>query len=150
MAIPVSAAKLTEHGLHVSFNEERSAYEGLPEEWKHVNQQFGVPLSQVPRVAVEAYAERIPALLVMMRRELEKGNGRDQVGIFRLAPDADDCKAAKTEMNRGDFRSGTADVNVIANLIKVFFRDMDEGLLNAVPERTIYRVADMPFSAVSL
>jgi hypothetical protein len=33
--------------LHVSYNEERAAYEGLPEEWKHINQQFGVPLSQV-------------------------------------------------------------------------------------------------------
>lgn len=38
---------LTEHALHVSYNEERAAYEGLPEEWKHINQQFGVPLSQV-------------------------------------------------------------------------------------------------------
>ena len=91
-----------------------------------MNQQFGLPLSQVPRCHVEGYAERIPALLVMMRRELEKGHGRDQVGIFRLAPDADDCKTAKEEMNRGDFH-GVQDVNIVANLIKVFFRDMDVG-----------------------
>ena len=114
----VSAATLTEHGLHVSFNEERARFEGLPEEWKHINKQFGLPLDKVPRTVVPGYKERIPSLLVMMKRELEKGGGRNQEGIFRLAPNTEDCSMTKNEMNNGEFE-GVDDVNVIANLIKV-------------------------------
>jgi len=33
--------------MHVTYNEERACYEGLPEEWAHINQQFGIPLAQV-------------------------------------------------------------------------------------------------------
>jgi hypothetical protein len=40
------------------------------------------------------------------------------VGIFRLAPDAEDCKLVKQQINSGEFHT-TSDVNVIANLIKV-------------------------------
>ena len=40
------------------------------------------------------------------------------MGIFRLAPDAEDCAAAKKQMNAGTFE-GASDVNVVANLIKV-------------------------------
>ena len=116
----VSAATLTEHGLHVSFNEERACFEGLPEEWKHINKQFGLPLDKVPRTVVPGYKERIPSLLVMMKREFEKGGGRNQEGIFRLAPNAEDCSMTKSEMNNGEFE-GVDDVNVIANLIKVSF-----------------------------
>jgi hypothetical protein len=41
-----------------------------------------------------------------------------KVGIFRLAPDADDCAHSKKQINSGEF-SKTSDVNVIANLVKV-------------------------------
>ena len=60
------------------------------------------------------------SLLVMMKREFEKGGGRNQEGIFRLAPNAEDCSMTKSEMNNGEFE-GVDDVNVIANLIKVSF-----------------------------
>mmetsp|Transcript_19711 Transcript_19711/g.23453 ORF Transcript_19711/g.23453 Transcript_19711/m.23453 type:complete len:429 (-) Transcript_19711:297-1583(-) len=140
------AGSLSEHALHVSYNEERAAYEGLPEEWKHINQQFGVPLSQVPKSVVEGYVERIPSVLLMMERFLKAHNGRDQVGIFRLAPDAEDCAFAKKQINAGEFKT-TSDVNVIANLIKVWFRDMPVGLYNDIPNETIYKVAEMPYDA---
>jgi hypothetical protein len=140
------AGNLSEHSLHVSYNEETAAYEGLPEEWKHINQQFGVPLSQVPKSVVEGYVERIPSVLLMMERFLKKHNGRDQVGIFRLAPDAEDCAWVKKQINAGEFKT-TSDVNVIANLIKVWFRDMPVGLYNDITNETIYKIAEMPYDA---
>lgn len=83
-----------------------------------MNQQFGVPLAQLPRVTVDGYTERIPAVLQMLKRYLEAGNARESVGIFRLAPDAEDCARAKKEINCGNF-TGCDDVNIVANLIKV-------------------------------
>ena len=45
-------------------------------------------------------------------------NPKPQVGIFRLAPDRDDCDFVKDQINSGTFEH-VEDVNVIANLIKV-------------------------------
>jgi len=42
-----TGASLANHAMHVTYNEERACYEGLPEEWAHINQQFGIPLAQV-------------------------------------------------------------------------------------------------------
>jgi hypothetical protein len=67
---------------------------------------------------VPGYTERIPSVLLMMERFLKAHNGRDQVGIFRLAPDAEDCAFVKKQINAGEFKT-IDDVNVIANLIKV-------------------------------
>jgi hypothetical protein len=140
---------LMEHSLHVSYDEERACYEGLPPEWKHINQQFGVPLSQVPKSRVPGYDERIPSVLLMMQRLLVAKNGRDQVGIFRLAPDAEDCKFAKAQINSGEFKD-VSDVNVIANLIKVWFREMPIALFSDVPKETIYRIAEKPYDAAAV
>lgn len=135
------------HQVHVSYNEHRAAYEGLPDEWQHMNQQFGVAYPSMPKSDVEGYDERIPSVLVMMKRYLSENNARDQVGIFRLAPDKDDCNFVKEQINSGKFEK-CSDVNIVANLIKVWFRDMPSGLYNTIDDQTIYRVADMQVEAV--
>lgn len=131
------------HQVHVSYNEYRAAYEGLPDEWQHMNQQFGVEYPKMPKSEVEGYDERIPSVLVMMKRYLMEHNARDQVGIFRLAPDKDDCNYVKEQINSGQFEK-CDDVNIVANLVKVWFRDMPAGLFNSIPEPMIFRIADMP------
>lgn len=131
------------HQVHVSYNEYRAAYEGLPDEWMHMNQQFGVEYPNMPKSDVEGYGERIPSVLVMMKRYLMENHARDQVGIFRLAPDKDDCNFVKEQINSGKFEK-CDDVNIVANLIKVWFRDMPAGLFNSIPEPMIFRIADMP------
>ena len=40
------------------------------------------------------------------------------MGIFRLAPSKDDCALVKKQIDEGTYE-GDADVNVVANLIKV-------------------------------
>jgi len=77
----------------------------------------------------------------MMKRELLQGDGQNVEGIFRLAPDKDDCNWVKKQINSGEFEGG-CDVNVLANLIKVWFRDMPDSLYNNISESVIYQVAD--------
>ena len=131
-------------GIHVTYNEEIARYEGLPDgaEWKIMNKQFGIPLGAVPKRTVEGYEERIPAVLEMMRKYLLENDGVNVVGIFRLAPDRDDCLWAKQQINEGEF-SGCSDVNIIANLIKVFFRELPVSLFDVFEDSEICKVADM-------
>jgi len=72
---------------------------------------------------VAGYEERVPAVLEMMKNYLIEHEGLEVVGIFRLAPDKDDCLWAKQQINEGEF-NGCGDVNIVANLIKVFFREL--------------------------
>jgi hypothetical protein len=62
----------------VTWDAERLRFEGLPPDLagtQGVHKMFGVPLAQVPRVAVPGYAVRLPAVLVALRRELLRANG---------------------------------------------------------------------------
>jgi hypothetical protein len=131
-------------GIHVVYNEELAHYEGLPSgaEWKVMNKQFGIPIGAVPKRTVEGYEERVPAVLEMMRNYLVSNEGHDVVGIFRLAPDRDDCLWAKQQINEGEF-NGCGDVNIIANLIKVFFRELPVSLLDRFDDAQICKVAEM-------
>ena len=101
--------------------------------------QFAVPLAALPRTSVRAYEGRIPAVLVMMRKYLIKHGGLDVVGIFRLAPEKDECDQVKKEINSGCFE-GCRDVNVMSNLIKVWFREMPPNLLDAVEQEQIVKI----------
>ena len=55
-----------------------------------------------------------------------------QEGIFRLAPDQDACARTKEQLNTNTFES-CSDINIIANLMKVWFREIPEHLLDEVP-----------------
>ena len=47
------------------------------------------------------------------------------MGVFRLAPDKEECDSVKRQLNMNTF-SECEDVNCIANLIKVWFRDLPQ------------------------
>jgi hypothetical protein len=132
------------NAVHITYNELNARYEGLPDgsEWKVMNKQFGIPLGAVPKRTVEQYEERIPAVLEMMKNYLLQNDGANVVGIFRLAPDRDDCLWVKQQINEGEF-NGCADVNIIANLIKVFFRELPVSLYDCIAERDIVHMSEM-------
>ncbi|KDO30946.1 hypothetical protein SPRG_04134 [Saprolegnia parasitica CBS 223.65] len=125
--------------VHVTFNAELARYEGLPTAWRSLNKQFGLPIDAVPKRKVDGYDAKIPAVLQMMREYLVQNGGLETEGIFRLAPDKEACSAVKEAMNNGVF-AGCNDVHIIANLIKVWFRELPESLLNVIPEKRIYQV----------
>eukprot|EP00501_MAST-03F_sp_TOSAG23-6_P000220 GSMAST32.ASY1.ANO1.225.1 assembled CDS len=111
------------------------------------NCQFGLPLSAYPSTKVTGYTRPIPffnnkCILLMLSRLLINSGGLNGEGIFRLAPDKNERNKSIEQINRGTFRGGDGDVNLYANLIKVWFRDLPNGILNAIDEKTIEMVAD--------
>lgn len=67
-----------------------------------------------------------------MRTYLERCNGFQTVGIFRKAPNADECDRIKVQLDKGDWMIPQGcDVQVMANLIKVWFRDLPIPILEA-------------------
>jgi|SaaInlStandDraft_6_1057023.scaffolds.fasta_scaffold24786_2 hypothetical protein len=91
---------------------------------------FGVPLSTLPYTVVDGMI--IPTILETLKSVLITRGGLESEGIFRLAPDPDELRLRKSELNRGLFRD-VNDINVVAHLIKVWFREMEEPVLNSLP-----------------
>eukprot|EP00941_MAST-03F_sp_MAST-3F-sp1_P005204 g5204.t1 len=140
---PISKPYDLQHVSAVRFDPEWCCFVNVPIGMEEqFNRQFGVPLHQVPTTVVEGYEKPIPSILVMLSRLLINGGGLDCEGIFRLAPDKQARNIAIEAINRGTFRGGDGDVNTYANLIKVFFRDLPEGLLNIVSDEEILQVAE--------
>jgi len=136
------------HTSHVEFDPVTGAYifhGKTPEGFKQMaNQQFGVPPKNLARVNVidpttgDNYNTKIPVLLIQLKQRLLDLGGLQEKGIFRLAPDANECSQIKDKMNQGDeWIDLQVDVNVIANLLKVWFRDLPCPLLNCVETRVI-------------
>jgi len=136
------------HTSHVEFDPVTGAYifhGKTPEGFKQMaNQQFGVPPRNLARVNVtdpctgESYPSKIPVLLIQLKQRLLDLGGLEEKGIFRLAPDANECKQIKNYINEGtEWQEMDVDVNVIANLLKVWFRDLPIPLLNCVESRVI-------------
>jgi len=84
----------------------------------------------------------IPAILVSMKRSLVEYGGLNQEGIFRLAGEQTEIKRLKEIMNKKEFTSSN-DVNTIASLIKIWFREMPIPILNSLPTESIFYSSDM-------
>jgi hypothetical protein len=135
--------------VHVRYDYETCGFIGLPEgqEWLDINKQFGVAIKGIPKVKVDGYVASIPAILVMLKKQLFANNAPESVGIFRIAPDGDDVACCRRDLDEGCFKitnSYASDVNVLANLIKVFFRSMPANLFNLVEldEMKMQRIID--------
>merc|ERR1719233_624002 len=64
--------------------------------------------------------------------------GYKAVGIFRLAPAGKNNDTVKELINTGgDWKSQVNDVNLCANLIKVWFRDLPVPILNQIEKKVI-------------
>lgn len=135
----ISLPYQTKQEMHITYNEKYARYEGFPAAWSGINQQFGVPLEVVPKRRVSPYSARIPAVLEMMKQYLIENGGLEIEGIFRLAPDKDECQEVKQQINSGSFLD-CEDLNILANLIKVWFRELPTGLFNSFTEKQILRV----------
>ena len=116
-------------------------FDGCPPEWANLNLQFSVDYDLLEKVHVDGYAARIPAVLEMLKAHFVKDRGIDVVGIFRLAPDKEKCQFVMDQINAGTFES-CDDVNIIANLIKIFFRNLPQQICSHIPERILYKIAD--------
>jgi hypothetical protein len=85
---------------------------------------------------VDGYASRIPSILLQMKKYLLENGGLQSEGIFRIAPDNDACTAVKRQFEESRFEK-CDDINIIANLIKVYFREMPVKLLQSANPKSI-------------
>lgn len=132
------------HRIHIRYNFQHARFEGLPETdpaWpsEEFNQQFGVSFKNIPRSKVEGYDERIPAVLVMLRDVFFKMKGFQMPHIFRESPNKSDRDEAIYQINNGTF-NGCQDVRIIADLIKVWFRQLPIAILHQLTPEVMDRV----------
>ena len=133
--------------VRVLYDPATGSYTGLPQEWlQELNRQFGVAPKTLPGIKLDKYNAKVPKVLVTLASSIKSNNGWKQVGIFRLAPNATESTKKKNEINTNgklviDNNSKT-DVNVYANLIKVWFRDLPQPILNCVDPTRVELVAN--------
>ncbi|KAL6080091.1 Rho GTPase-activating protein gacA, variant 2 [Balamuthia mandrillaris] len=104
---------------------------------------FGVLPEDLPQTNDEGLT--VPTVLVQMKDYLLANGGLKQEGIFRLAPDEIETLKCKKQLNQegGAFLSSSSvDINIIANLIKVWFRELPEQLLNDISAEQFAKLDD--------
>lgn len=85
---------------------------------------------------------QVPSILVAMKRSLIEYGGLKQEGIFRLAGEQTEIKRIKEIMNKKEFTQNN-DINSIASLIKIWFRELPTPILNCVPPEAIFNSGDI-------
>eukprot|EP01138_Halocafeteria_seosinensis_P004204 gb/GECG01004299.1/.p1 GENE.gb/GECG01004299.1/~~gb/GECG01004299.1/.p1 ORF type:complete len:509 (+),score=86.84 gb/GECG01004299.1/:1-1527(+) len=126
-----------EHIHRVCYDFDKARFVGLPEGWEKEVSQFGTDWKTCPKKMVEGYG-KIPAVLEVLRAEFLEKEGYKCEGIFRLASDKRQAVEIKRQLDSGSFDGrGTVDPYVAADLIKVWFRDQPEPLLNSLSESVI-------------
>ena len=129
------------------YNPDLVRYEGIDASSLSVNQQFGVPFSTVPKIVVDGYTHRIPAILVLLWKNVLKSEGEKAVGIFRLAADKVVMEVLKRQLNTGQYTGEIIEENVAATMIKIWFRELPTNILNIVDKSLLDRVAGMGTAA---
>lgn len=101
---------------------------------------FGVDPATLEMESDAGY--QVPTILVAMKRSLIEYGAIKQEGIFRLAGEQTEIKRIKEVMNKKEFVSSN-DVNTIASLLKIWFRELPMPILNCVPPEAIFHSNDV-------
>ncbi|KAH3759445.1 hypothetical protein Pelo_8744 [Pelomyxa schiedti] len=92
---------------------------------------FGVTPSLLPQGKEDDL--KVPQILVDLKAALINNQGLQKVNIFLQAGDAAELKRLQELANRGEFSPKLPhNPHVIANLIKVWFRTLPQGLMNSI------------------
>ena len=138
---PTSSVTHVSRQHHSTWDASTKKFVGLPAGWAELlQQQFGISPQQCECIDLRPkYKSKIPLVLIELQSQLHTNNGYIQEGIFRLAPDATESIRVKQLLNTGTFNQQltTTDMNVIANLIKVWYRDLPCKIFDTLPDRTV-------------
>jgi len=93
---------------------------------------FGIDPSSLDQTDDNGY--RIPTILMNMKNNLVEKGGINSEGIFRLAGEQTEIRRLKDNLNNKTSDIPTNDVNAIASLIKIWFRDLPVPILNTLPQ----------------
>ena len=89
------------------------------------------------------YKSPIPNILIKLREELFVNDGHLIEGIFRKAPNGAECRKIEDELNNGKFLQinfSEIDCVLIANLIKIWFRQLPQPILQSIDSSKIEKV----------
>lgn len=84
---------------------------------------------------------RVPTLLVTLKKIILT-SGLESEGIFRVAGDAAEINELKERFNKNAFDGAYRDVNTVASLLKIWFRELPSPVLNAIPKASIFNATD--------
>ncbi|KAL0483358.1 hypothetical protein AKO1_014645 [Acrasis kona] len=106
--------------------------------------QYGTSLKDVEMTYVDGIG-MVPKVLVLLKHLLIKHKAYESQGIFRLNGNDVEVKRIKNEINMDNFND-IEDVNVndVANLIKIWFRELPSGILDEIPHQ---KLIDMNITA---
>lgn len=99
--------------------------------------KFGVSIETLESRLVPGYASGIPAILCEMKEFLLANGALTQVGVFRLAPNQSEVSVVREQLESGSFEF-CEDINVIAALVKNWFRECPDKILKNIPTDLLY------------
>jgi len=109
-----------------------------------VGKQFGMSIADLKCTSCEAYGT-VPSVLLFLAGQLKEHAGLQKEGIFRVSGQKTKVAAARTALDSGDVAQALSnmDANVAANLIKLWFRELQpQALLNCLAEAQMVPAAN--------
>lgn len=100
---------------------------------------FGVPVSDLE--CINEKGVMIPSVLVTLKNYLYNNGGLMKEGIFRQSGSEKEENKVRDLLNKGTFDVCT-DIYCVANLIKIWFRELPEPILNCLSKEAILNSED--------
>ncbi|XP_047316582.1 rho GTPase-activating protein 5-like [Impatiens glandulifera] len=131
------------HVAHVTFDR-FNGFLGLPSEFvpeipsrppSASASVFGVSTDSM-QLSFDSRGNIVPTILLMMQRRLYLQGGLQTEGIFRINPENGEEEDVREELNRGIIPDDV-DIHCLAGLIKAWFRELPEGLLDSISPEEI-------------
>ncbi|KAI3732864.1 hypothetical protein L1987_64074 [Smallanthus sonchifolius] len=130
------------HVAHVTFDR-FNGFLGLPVEFEPEvprrppsasTSVFGVSTESM-QLSFDSRGNSVPTILLMMQRRLYAQGGLQAEGIFRINGDNGQEEQIREQLNRGEVPENI-DVHSLAGLIKAWFRELPNGVLDSIePEQ---------------
>ncbi|KAJ0547541.1 putative Rho GTPase activation protein [Helianthus annuus] len=132
------------HVAHVTFDR-FNGFLGLPVEFEPEvprrppsasTSVFGVSTESM-QLSFDSRGNSVPTILLMMQRRLYAQGGLQAEGIFRVNGDNGQEEQIREQLNRGEVPENI-DVHSLAGLIKAWFRELPNGVLDSLePEQVM-------------
>ncbi|KAI3678454.1 hypothetical protein L6452_37748 [Arctium lappa] len=132
------------HVAHVTFDR-FNGFLGLPVEFEPEvprrppsasTSVFGVSTESM-QLSFDSRGNSVPTILLMMQRRLYAQGGLQAEGIFRINGDNGQEEQIREQLNRGEVPEDI-DVHSLAGLIKAWFRELPNGVLDTIePEQVM-------------
>ncbi|KAI8014950.1 Rho GTPase-activating protein 1 [Camellia lanceoleosa] len=127
------------HVAHVTFDR-FNGFLGLPVEFEPEvprrppsasTSVFGVSTESM-QLSFDSRGNSVPTILLMMQRRLYEQGGLQAEGIFRINADNSQEEYVREQLNSGVVPNDI-DVHCLAGLIKAWFRELPNGILDSLP-----------------